>query len=76
MGTVSFALCGGDAESVPDTTAVWLPFTLGFPTIEPVDPLRPSPAGSLPDEIFQCTGARPPVDCSCALKAVPTFAAA
>src|SRR5689334_1702614 len=76
MGTLSFAVFGGDAESVPATTGVWSPLTFGFPVIEPVVPFRPSPAGSLPEEIFQCTGARPPVDCSWALNDVLTFAVA
>src|SRR5262249_14351301 len=76
IGTSSFAVCGGDAESVPAMTADCDPLVVGSPPIAPVLPLSVMLAGSLPDEIFQCTGARPPADCSCALNAALTFAAA
>ena len=53
--------CTGEDESVTLTVKLEEPAAVGVPAIAPVDAFRLSPAGSVPDKMFQVYGVLPPV---------------
>jgi hypothetical protein len=62
--TVAVVVWTGEPESLTDTPKEKLPFPVGFPETTPVDAVRMSPAGRLPEEIDHVYGAVPPMACS------------